>query len=233
MGLFAQLRHAHAEHVVDALAAQRHEQFAEHLHGAPAGADGAPRRVQCNHGFTERAQADRLCVEVQARAVAEAVGKPLALDQPRCHAGQRERMRVVGAAIAGDVDHAKQRTLVIEDRCGRAGQKLHRAQEVFLAMDKGGALGHQRRADRVGALAGFSPLRAWSERYALRAFKKTAVAHGMQDHAAGIAEHDHALRMRELLKHHFHDRLGLSHQARMACAQLLQLRRAEAVLIGL
>ncbi len=115
--------------------------------------------------------------------MAEAVAEPVVLDHLCGHAHHGQRVRMVGAVVAGHVEHTHHLAGVVEDRRGRAGQEMVGADEVFVAVHERGGFVEQRGAHGIGALGRLGPVHAGGQRNLLRLFHEAVVADAVQDGA--------------------------------------------------
>ena len=142
-----------------------------------------------------------------------------AFDQAHPHAREPERMGLVAAVVARDVERAEQLAAPVEDRRRAAGEHAVAVEVVLGAehldrrtLDQGGA-------DRVGAALAFAPVRARLQRDAVGAVDEGGVADAVQDHPAGVGEQHHAARGTDLFVQVLHDATGVREQGRAALAR--------------
>ena len=121
-------------------------------------------------------------------------------------------MPVETALIASEIEDADRATIRIMDRCGGAGQKMIRAEEVLVTMDNDRSADRKRRADRVGPAAGFGPLGAGRKRHLLGPCQKLRIAAAVQDITGIVGKHDHVLGINDLFEQDVHCRLGVEQQ---------------------
>jgi hypothetical protein len=170
---------------------------------------GADDPAVFRHGqqaFGHGAQALGLAVQVQLQPAAVAGLEQLVLDHARRRADQRERVAVVVAVVAGDVEHAEQLAARVGDGCGGTGQERVAFEEVLGTVHDDRRAGRQRRADRVGAAPLLVPDRAGAQGHACRLVGHGAVAQRVQQHALRVGQDDHAVGVADLVEQELHHR---------------------------
>ena len=222
-----QCRHAGAEQRGQRVHAQRSAAQAELLQRATVGAHQLAVLADGEDALHQRADEFDAAVEMQAHHVAVVVGEPVVLDHPRAHLHQPHRVLVVGALVAGHIQHAEDVAARIQDRRGRARQEMVGVHVVLVRVDERGRLLDQRRADRVRALGLLGPVDAGLQRDLRGTGQEVVVADRMDDRAGGIAQHDHRVAVDDLLVEHLHDRRGMGVEALVALAGHDQVRSPE------
>ena len=164
---------------------------------APAGRDRADRAAGRRH---QRGAVGRDAVavaRVQARVALLQRELEAGLDGARGRGGDGEAVRVHGARVAREVDHADHRAGVrVVDRRGAAGPALDRVAEVLGAEDLDRVVERDRGADRVGARAALAPQRALGEVHvARRAQAHLRGALDRHQHAVGVRDDDQVARL--------------------------------------
>ena len=134
--------------------------------------------------------------------------------------------------VAGDVEHAEDVAARVEDRRGRAGEKVIGVEEVLVGVHERGHLVDERGADRVGALVRFGPDDARRSATFDARVEEVVVADRVQDRAGGIGQHDHAVRVDDLLVQQFHHRRGMDEQALIALAHQRDVGTGRGIGIG-
>ena len=202
------------------------------LRAAIGGQKAAVER-EGSDAFHQRAEEFRAAMKGDLQRVAERAREQMIFDHLHRHLRERHRVLVIAAAIARHVEHTDHLAVRVEDRHARAREEPVGRQIVLIAMDDRCAALGQRRTDGVRALAVFGPVRARTKRDLFRALKEIVVADRMEDEAVRIRQHDHALRIDDLLVQRFHDGQGMRRQY----AVLFQLERevgtGQHVVVGL
>ncbi len=216
-----QLRARHVEQRRERMRTQRGQRHAElELRAAVRGQKAAVGGER-DDSFHQRAEKFRPAVKRHLQRLLERRRKQMVLDHLHRHLRERHRVLVIAAMVARHVQHADHVAVRIENRHARTGQEVVRREKVLVAVhDHRTELG-QRRADRVGALPVLRPVRAGAQRDALRTAQEVVVADRMQDQPFRIGQHDHALRIDDLLVQRLHHR----HRVHAQHAVLLALER--------
>jgi len=162
-------------------------------------------------------------MEMHGDRMTERGGKQLVFDHLRRHAHQRHRVPVIAAMVAGDIEHAEQTTLVVEDRRGRTGEEVVCIEIMLAAVHQCRHLFRERGADCVRALAALGPVGARLDRHLFRLFQKIIVAARMQHHAVGVGEKDDAVRVFDLFVQRIHDRQREVAQPAVLLQQQIQI----------
>ncbi len=220
-----QLRAGDVEQRRQRVRAQRGERHAELELRAAIGRQEAAVGRERDDPLHQRAEELRAAMERHLQRFLKGRRKQMILDHLHRHLRERHRVLVIAAVVARHVEHADRVAVRIQDRHARTGQEAVRGQEVLVAVDDHRTQLGQRRADRVGALATLRPVRAGTQRDLLRAAQEIVVADRMQDQPFRIGQHDHALRVDDLLVQRLHHRhrvhaqhpalLALEHQCRV------------------
>ena len=113
-------------------------------------------------------------------------------------------MLVKAALVAGDIQHADDIAPVIGDRCRGARQEVIGGQVMLVRMDQRRYFFRDGRADGIRAAALFRPCHARLQRHAVGFLQEIIVAQRMHDHAVGIRQDHHIVRVDDLLVQGFH-----------------------------
>ena len=134
----------------------------------------------------------------------------------RRQAGQAQRVALVAAVVAGNVEHADQPAIRPEDRTGAAGQEAVVFEEVLAAEHGDRHFFAQGGADGVGAAQVLVPRGAGRQGNAISPADEIGIADGFQQQAVGVGQDDHAARVANLLENMLHDRPALLEQVAVA-----------------
>ncbi len=216
--LFEQGRVGHAAEVVPL----QPEQAQAGLVGGDQGA--VAEREQA---FVRGAEQRRIVVHAQQFALGDGVVEIAVLDAGHRPARQAQRVHVLHAGIAGNVQHAGQLAVGIEDRHCGAAEDLVRRKIVFAAahfhrtaLDDGGA-------DRVGADLGLAPARARHQRHAPGLVQEARAAFGVEDPAGRVGQQHDAAGGGGIAGQAFQFGAGQPPQAFVRRAQFAQARCAD------
>ncbi|MCW1776766.1 hypothetical protein NB693_20300 [Pantoea ananatis] len=117
-------------------------------------------------------------VHAQQFAAGDAVVEIAVFDVGHRHPRQCQRMHVLHAGVAGDVEHAGQIA---------ATEDLVRGEIVLAATHFHRTAFDDRRADRIGADLGFAPACAGHQRHPARLVEEARAAFGVEDPAGRAA----------------------------------------------
>ncbi|EDT00435.1 hypothetical protein BamIOP4010DRAFT_6044 [Burkholderia ambifaria IOP40-10] len=201
--------------------AQRGERHPELELRTAVGRQEAAVRGERDDPFHQGAEEFGAAVERHLQRLLEGRREQVVLDHLHRHLRERHRVLMIAAVVARHVEHADRVAVRIEDRHARAGQEMVRRKEVLVAVHDHRAQLRERGADRVGALPVLRPVRAGAQRDAFRAPQEIVVADRMQDQPFRIGQHDHALRIDDLLVQRLHH----GHRMHAQHAVLLALER--------
>ena len=221
-----------AQQARDRVHAHRRAGQADVVERTAVRADDAAVARHRQNAFHQRADEIDAAVQVQPHHLAEIVRETVVLDHAGRHLDEAHRVLVKAPVVARHVEHTEDVAARIENRRSLATQELVGVQEVLVGIDHDGPLVDQRGADGVRALRRFGPVHARLQRHLRGLGKKVVVADRVQDGAAGIGQHHHALRVHDLLEEHFHHRRGVRVQALVALAHIVQVGPAERREVG-
>ena len=207
-----QLGQLAAEHALHGGRADVVARQAQQLQAGGGGADDPAVFAERHQALGDGAQALGLRVQPHHDAGAMPRAEELVLHHARAAAHQGQRVAVVAAAVAGDVQHAQQLAAGVGDGGGGAGQKAVALQVVLAGMhDQRLAFG-QRRAYGVGAAPLLAPERAGAQRDAGGAVGELQIALGVQQQALRIGQQHEVVAALHLLVQKGHHRPGVRHQ---------------------
>ena len=148
-------------------------------------------------------------MKVQPQRLRKAGGEHLVFNHLRRHAYQRQRVLVVAAVVARDIQRANDLTVRIDDGRARTGQRLVGLHIVLATVDGDGLALGQGGANRVGALGLLRPVAARHQCHARGRFQKIVVAHGVQHQAPCRGQQHHAVGVGDLCVQRLHHRHGV------------------------
>ena len=213
----------HAEICLREVAAGNPQQVHGGLVGTEDFAIGRHREHRLAH------TADRIRAQVQTdQDLARELGfEQIALQQLNAHPHQTHGVFLVGAIVAGDVEHADDLALRIEHRRRATGEEAVLVEEVFAPEDFGWRTLDQRGTDGVGPALALAPRGARRQRDLLGPGQELGIAHAMQHHARSVGQHHHVAGVAHLFVQGLDDSQPVREQAVIALTQLLQRRPAD------
>ncbi|MNN01909.1 hypothetical protein D3C81_1145430 [compost metagenome] len=147
--------------------------------------------AEAQHAFAGGIEQGRVVMQPQQFAFGQAVFEEAVLDAVCRQPCQPQRVHLLHAGRAGDVEHARYLPVRIEDRHGRATEDAVRGEEVFAAAYFHRAAFDDRRADGIGAHRRFAPAHARHQCDAPGLVEKSGATFGIEDPAGGVGEqHD-------------------------------------------
>jgi len=168
------------------------------------------------HPLLQAAQILRLFVEADQDVLGMGRLEQPLFDHRRRQAGEAQGVALLGAVIAGNVEHAEQAAIGAEDRAGAAGQEGVVLHEMLGAEHRDRLFLGQRGADGVGAAQVFVPRGAGGEHHPVGAADEIGIADGFQQQAAGVGQDHHAAGFANLLVDVFHHRPAQRQQCPVA-----------------
>ena len=188
-GIVAGAAMLEGEQLVEAEGAARRPMKAEQRDSVAIGADQTIA-LEREAPLVRAADQIGIGVEVHLFAVAElgVEQRPLDLLRGAVHQRHRQRLRLVGGV--GEVQHAGDRAVGIEDRRRRAAENAVGLKEMLAADHRDRLPLRQRSADRVGACGLLLPDGAGLQRNRRRLFGEFTPAKATEDESVRIGEDD-------------------------------------------
>ena len=177
--------------------------------------------------FARAAQQGAVAMHAQQVAIGQAFVEIAMFDVGHRQPRQPQRMHLRDRRVAGDVQHADQLSIRIEDRRSRAIEDAVGRRVVLAAAHFHRAAVGDRGADRIGAHPRLVPAGARHQRHPAGLVQEAGAAFGIQDPAFGIGEDGDAAGGGPVAGQHLHFRARALPQALVAFAKFAQAQVAD------